>query len=51
MADLASAINGYHLSMEDALRYEAEGIYDVLRSESIKKGVAKFISGNRNWFK
>ncbi len=51
MADLASAINGYHLSMEDALKLEAEGIYNVLRSESIKKGVAKFISGNRNWFK
>jgi len=51
MADLASAINGYHLSMEDALRLEAEGIYDVLRSDSIKHGVAKFISGNRNWFK
>ena len=50
-ADLASAINGYHLSMEDALRLEAEGIYDVLRSDSIKHGVAKFISGNRNWFK
>jgi len=51
MADLTSAINGYHLSMEDALRLEAEGIYDVLRSDSIKKGVAKFISGNRSWFK
>jgi len=33
------------------LRLEAEGIYDVLRSDSIKHGVAKFISGNRNWFK
>jgi enoyl-CoA hydratase/carnithine racemase len=51
MADLASAINGYHLSMEDALHLEASGIYNVLRSDSIKKGVAKFISGNRNWFK
>lgn len=51
MADLASAINGYHLSMEDALRLEAKGIYGVLRSDSIKKGVARFISGNRNWFK
>jgi hypothetical protein len=37
--------------MEDALRLEAKGIYGVLRSESIKKGVARFISGNRNWFK
>jgi len=51
MADLASAINGYHLSMQDALRLEAAGIYDVLRSESIKTGVSRFISGNRSWFK
>ena len=51
MADLASAVNGYHLSMKDALRLEAKGIYNVLRSDSIKQGVAKFISGNRNWFK
>ncbi len=51
MADLASAINGYHLSLKDALHLEAEGIYDVLRSDSIKNGVAKFINGNRNWFR
>lgn len=51
MADLASAINGYHLSIPDALRLEAEGIYPVLRSESIQKGVARFIGGERSWFK
>ncbi len=51
MADLSSAINGHHLSQEDALRLEASGMYAVLRSESIKKGVAKFISGDRKWFK
>ncbi len=50
MADLSSAINGYHLSMDDALRLEAEKIYDVVRSESIQKGVARFISGDRSWF-
>jgi enoyl-CoA hydratase/carnithine racemase len=50
MADLASAINGYHLSTEEALRLEAEGIYSVLRSESILKGVARFVSGDRHWF-
>ena len=50
MADLASAINGYHLSMEDALRLEASGIYDVVRSDSIKKGVTRFLSGDRKWF-
>ena len=51
MADLAAAINGYHLSMDDALKLEAKGIHDVVRSESIKKGVERFISGNRSWFK
>jgi enoyl-CoA hydratase/carnithine racemase len=51
MADLASAINGSHLSLEEALRLEAEGIYPVLRSESIEKGVARFVSGDRTWFK
>ena len=51
MADLSSALNGQHLSTEDALRLEAKGIYPVIRSESIKKGVEKFLSGNRNWFK
>jgi enoyl-CoA hydratase/carnithine racemase len=51
MADLASSINGYHLSMAEALQLEAAGIYQVLRSESIQKGVARFISGDRSWFK
>ena len=51
MADLASAINGYHLSMRDALQLEASGIYNVLRSDSIQKGVARFITGDRSWFK
>jgi len=51
MADLGSAINGSHLSMEDALRLEAKEIYNVVRSESIRKGVAKFLSGDRSWFK
>ena len=51
MADLASAINGYHLSMDDALQLEASGIHAVVRSESIKKGVLKFLSGDRKWFK
>jgi enoyl-CoA hydratase/carnithine racemase len=51
MADLASTVNGYHLSPEEALRVEAQGIYPVLRSESILKGVARFVSGERSWFK
>lgn len=51
MADLASAINGSNLSMDDAMRLEAKEIYNVVRSESIQKGVARFLSGDRNWFK
>ncbi len=51
MADLASAINGECLSMNDALRLEASGIFNVVRSESIQKGVMRFLSGDRSWFK
>ncbi len=51
MADLSSAINGYHLSWDEALKLEAAKIFDVVRSESIQKGVERFISGNREWFK
>lgn len=51
MADLTSAIKGYHLGMEDALKLEAQGIYDVVRSESIQKGVERYIQGDRSWFK
>lgn len=50
-ADLSSAINGYHLSMTEALQLEAKGIHPVVRSESIKEGVEKFINGDRSWFK
>lgn len=51
MADLSSVINGLHLPIEEALRLEASRTFDVIRSESIKKGVARFISGDRSWFK
>ncbi|MDZ4846266.1 MAG: enoyl-CoA hydratase-related protein [Chitinophagales bacterium] len=51
MADLASALNGAHLSMEDALQLEASGIYNVVLGESIKKGVERFVKGDRGWFK
>ena len=51
MADLASAVNGYQLGLEDALRLEAAGIYPVLRSQSIQQGVTKFLTGDRSWFK
>lgn len=51
MADVASAVNGAHLAIEDALRLEASGIYGVVLGESIKKGVERFIRGDRGWFK
>jgi len=51
LADLASAVNGYHLSLDEALQLEAARIYEVVRSESIQKGVQKFLEGERGWFK
>ena len=50
MADLASAIDGAHLSMEAALEREAQNIYPVIRSDSFREGVARFNRGERFWF-
>lgn len=50
MADLNSALNGYHLPVEDALRLEAENVYPVIRSESMAQGVQDFQAGKRFWF-
>ena len=49
MADLASAINGTHLSLQEALTLEARNLYPVATSESMKQGVARFNSGERFW--
>lgn len=49
MADLASAINGSHLSLKDALTVEARNLYPVATSESMREGVARFNSGERFW--
>lgn len=49
MADLASAINGSHLPLKEALTLEARNLYPVATSESMKEGVAKFNSGERFW--
>ncbi|MBX3413253.1 MAG: enoyl-CoA hydratase/isomerase family protein [Pirellulales bacterium] len=49
-ADLASAIEGAHLSLEEALRREAENLDPVVRSESMRRGVADFLGGKRFWF-
>lgn len=51
LADLASAIDGWHLSLEDALQREAENLEPVARSASMRRGVASFLSGKRFWFR
>ncbi|MCB1171386.1 MAG: enoyl-CoA hydratase/isomerase family protein [Leptospiraceae bacterium] len=49
-ADLASAIEGLNLTLEEALRREAANTYPVVMSESMKEGVTRFQSGQRFWF-
>ncbi len=47
--DLRSAIDGYHLPIEEALKLEAENLHPVMRSESTKRGVERFLKGERFW--
>lgn len=49
MADLASALHGSHLPLKEALTLEARNLYPVATNESMKKGVARFNSGERFW--
>lgn len=49
MADLASALNGTHLPLKEAMTLEARNLYPVGTSESMKKGVERFNSGERFW--
>lgn len=51
MADLSSAVNGYHLPLEEALELEAKNIFPVCRSQSFKEGVESFQEGKRFWVK
>ncbi|MCA9061947.1 MAG: enoyl-CoA hydratase/isomerase family protein, partial [Planctomycetaceae bacterium] len=51
LADLNSAIRGWHLGLEEALELEAESFEPVVSSDSMKQGVKRFLSGARNWFK
>ena len=51
MADLRSVIDGYHLHFKEALEIEAENLYPVIRSESMKEGVKRFNEGTRFWFR
>lgn len=50
LADLASAINGSHLSLDAALELEARNLVPVMRSESTRQGVEAFLQGKRFWF-
>ncbi len=50
LADLNSAVDGAHLSMEEALRLEARNIHPVATSDSFREGVARFNRGERFWF-
>lgn len=48
-ADLKSAVEGIHLPIEEALKLEAANLHPVMRSESTKNGVRRFLSGERFW--
>jgi len=50
MADLYSAIEGSHRSLDEAFEIEASGILPVCRSDSIREGIGKFLRGERRWF-
>lgn len=50
LADLRSAILGAHLPIEEALELEARNLIPVAQSESMQRGVEKFLSGERFWF-
>jgi enoyl-CoA hydratase len=50
LADLRSAIEGWHLPLDDALRHEAQNLHPVMRSESTQRGVESFRQGKRFWF-
>ncbi len=50
LADLQSALCGSHLPLEAALELEARNLYPVVTSESMRQGVARFLSGERFWF-
>ena len=51
LADLSSAITGAHRPLEDALEIEAANMYPVMQSESTARGLARFLRGERFWFK
>ncbi len=50
LADLRSALAGWHLSLDDALHLEARNLQPVMQSESTRQGVQAFQQGKRFWF-
>jgi enoyl-CoA hydratase len=50
LADLNSAIRGWHLPMEAALELEAANMHPVMQSDSTRAGVEAFQQGKRFWF-
>ncbi len=51
LADLNSAIQGWHLDLQSALNLEAANFEPVVSSDSMREGVKRFLSGARHWFK
>jgi enoyl-CoA hydratase len=49
-ADLASAIETWHLAMAPAFEREQQNTQPVMQSESTRRGVDSFIQGRRFWF-
>jgi enoyl-CoA hydratase len=50
LADLQSAMVGFHLPLRAALELEAGNLTPVMRSESTRQGVEAFLQGKRFWF-
>jgi len=50
LADLNSALCGWHLPLEAALELEAADMHPVMQSESTRRGVEAFQQGKRFWF-
>jgi enoyl-CoA hydratase len=50
LADLNSALAGWHLPLEAALELESRNLHPVMNSESTRQGVRAFQQGKRFWF-
>jgi enoyl-CoA hydratase len=50
IADLTSALSGWHLPLEAALELEGQNLHPVMQSESTRQGVEAFRQGKRFWF-